>query len=112
MLFKGWSLNMEYFSEILHSLRTQNRYAILFNQITEFESGAAIRDKNAITRTATAYMKLLFPHWQKPEDVDIEEFKRYCLEPAKRRREIIMQQCGYIDQEFKNFKMPEVEVKL
>lgn len=112
MLFKGWSLNMEYFSEILHSLRTQNRYAILFNQITEFESGAAIRDKNAITRTATAYMKLLFPHWQNPEDVDIEEFKRYCLEPAKRRREIIMQQCGYIDQEFKNFKMPEVEVKL
>ena len=112
MLFKGWSLNMEYFSEILHSLRTQNRYAILFNQITEFESGAAIRDKNAITRTATAYMKLLFPHWQKPEDVDIEEFKRYCLEPAKRRREIIMQQCGYIDQEFKNFKMPKVEVKL
>ena len=33
MIYKGWTINIEYFSEIMHSLRTENRYGLLFDQI-------------------------------------------------------------------------------
>ena len=32
MIFKGWTINVEYFLEILHALRTQNVYGIVFDQ--------------------------------------------------------------------------------
>ena len=56
-------------------------------------------------------MKLLFPHWQKVEDVDKDAFDLYCLQPAIYRRGIIKEQCRLIDSEFKA-RMPEVRVKL
>lgn len=110
MVFKGWTINVEYFSEIMHALRTQNQYSILFNQLVEFESEADLRDKKAITRIATAYMKLLFPHWTSMEDVNMQEFDSYCLQPAIKRRGIIKEQCHNIDVEFKP-RMPEVKLK-
>ena len=109
MVFKGWTINVEYFSEILHTMRTQNIYGLIFDQLVDIESKATLRDTNAIKRISTAYMKLLFPHWRTIEDVDKEEFKMYCLEPAIRRRGIILEQCHNIDPEFKT-KMPEVEI--
>jgi ATP-dependent Lon protease len=54
-------------------------------------------------------MKLLFPHWTKKEDVNINEFDVYCLQPAIRRRGIIKEQCHNIDPEFK-MQMPNIEV--
>lgn len=109
MIFKGWTINVEYFSEILHSMRTQNSYSLLFDQLVKFENKADVRDSIAIKRITTGYMKLLFPHWQHVEDVDIEEFENYCLNPAIHRRGIIKEQCHRIDPEFKT-KMPEVFV--
>lgn len=41
-----------------------------------------MRDFTAIKRIATAYMKLLFPHWVEEKDVNLEEFDTYCLQPA------------------------------
>jgi len=110
MIFKGWTINVEYFSEILHAMRTQNKYGLLFDQLVRFETKADVRDSNAIKRIATAYLKLLFPHWQKVEDVNAEEFQMYCLAPAIHRRGIIKEQCHYIDPEFK-ITMPEVEMR-
>lgn len=110
MIFKGWTINVEYFSEILHSLRTQNQYSILFDELVTFEKDADMRDFNAVKRITTAYIKLLFPHWVKKEDVNIDEFDMYCLQPAIRRRGIIKEQCHNIDPEFKT-KMPEIRVK-
>lgn len=110
MIFKGWTINVEYFSEILHSLRTDNRYAQVFNELVEFERTADTRDSKAITRIATAYMKLLFPHWTKREDVNLTEFETYCLEPAIHRRGIVKEQCHNIDPEFKT-RMPEVRIR-
>ena len=60
-------------------------------------------------RIATAYMKLLFPHWHRIEDVNETEFKMYCLDPAIHRRGIVKEQCHNIDPEFKS-RMPHVEV--
>ncbi len=104
--YKGWTLNVEYFSETLHTLRTQNVYSLLFDELVEHDRNADTRDFNAVKRVAGAYMKLLFPHWTQASDVDLEEFDTYCLQPAIRRRGIIKEQCHNIDREFK-VAMPE-----
>lgn len=101
MIFKGWTINVEYFSEILHELRTQNIYGIVFDQIVTYDKNADTRDFNAVKRIAVGYMKLLFPHWTSVDNVDLEEFDLYCLQPAIRRRGIVKEQCHYIDPEFK-----------
>lgn len=109
MIFKGWTINVEYFSEILHSMRTQNTYGLIFDQLVKFEEKADVRDSNAIKRIATGYMKLLFPQWRRIEDVNEEEFRIYCLEPAVHRRGIVKTQCHNIDPEFKT-RMPVVDI--
>lgn len=109
MIFKGWTINVEYFSEILHSMRTQNTYGLIFDQLVRFEEKSDVRDSNAIKRIATAYMKLLFPNWRRVEDVNEEEFRIYCLEPAVHRRGIVKTQCHNIDPEFKT-RMPVVDI--
>ena len=60
-----------------------------------------MRDSKAVKRIATAYMKLLFPHWRTLELVNKQEFETFCLNPAIHRRGIVKQQCHYIDPEFK-----------
>lgn len=101
MIFKGWTINVEYFSEILHALRTQNVYGIVFDQIVGYDKNADTRDYNAVKRIAVGYMKLLFPHWTSSSKVDFDEFDIYCLQPAIHRRGIIKEQCHFIDPEFK-----------
>ena len=101
MIYKGWTINVEYFSEILHSLRTENSYGLLFDDLVVYDKKADMRDFKAVKKIATAAMKLLFPHWKSVEDVNLEEFDLYCLQPAIERRGIIKEQCHYIDSEFK-----------
>lgn len=110
MIFTGWTLNVEYFSEILHALRTQNIYGIVFDQIVGCDKNADTRDFNAVKRIAVGYMKLFFPHWTEASKIDKEEFDEYCLQPAIRRRSIVKEQCHYIDPEFKT-AMPEFWLK-
>ena len=78
IVYKGWTINVEYFSEILHALRTQNIYDIIFDEIVGYDRNADTRDFNAVKRIAVGYMKLLFPHWTHVADVNIEEFNTYC----------------------------------
>ena len=110
MIYKGWTINIEYFSEIMHSLRTENCYGLLFDQLVGYQKDADMRDFKAVKRIATAAMKLFFPHWKTVEDVNVEEFDLYCLQPALRRRGIIKIQCHNIDPEFKT-NMPDVWIK-
>lgn len=110
MIFNGWTINVEYFSEILHTMRTNNTYSLLFDKIVRMEEKADVRDTKAIKRIATAYMKLLFPQWKNVEDINMEEFNMYCLQPAIHRRGIVKEQCHIIDPEFKS-RMPEVYVE-
>lgn len=101
MIFKGWTINVEYFSEIMHSMRTQNIYNQIYDELVEIAPNTDMRDSKAVKRIATAYMKLLFPHWRTVEDVNKQEFEIFCLNPAIHRRGIVKQQCHYIDPEFK-----------
>ena len=75
--------------------------------VRKFEEKADVRDSKAIKRIATAYMKLLFPHWRNVSDVNKDEFEMYCLNPAVHRRGIVKEQCHNIDPEFKS-RMPEI----
>jgi ATP-dependent Lon protease len=91
-------------------MRTNNTYGLIFDQLVRFEEKADVRDSKAVKRIATAYMKLLFPHWTSLEEVNKEEFEMFCLNPAIYRRGIIKEQCHNIDPEFKT-KMPEVYIQ-
>lgn len=102
MIFKGWTLNVEYFSEIIHEQRTQNIYGQIYDHLVDIAPNTDMRDAKAVQRIATAYIKLLFPHWRTLEDVDRNEFEIYCLTPAINRRGIIKEQCHQIDPEFKS----------
>lgn len=110
MIYRGWTINVEYFSEILHTLRTQNIYGLIFDSIVGCDKNADTRDFNAVKRTTVAYMKLLFPQWIHVEDVNLDDFETYCLQPAVHRRGIIKEQCHYIDEEFKT-TMPSFWIK-
>ena len=115
-ILRGWTINAEYVSTILHQLRYASEYSQLFDDLVAAEEGADLRDTKAVRKVATAYSKLLFPHIRSIADVaeeDLDNFRQlydeYCLQPAIRRRSIIRHQCHLIDPEFSD-DMPIFEV--
>lgn len=110
MLLRGYTLNVEYFSEILHMLRRDSSYTWIVAELIEIPSGADTRDKKAILKVATAYLKLLFPWVRDVTDIDPALFTRYCLEPAIRKRALIKEQIAAMDPEF-NPRVPNIKLK-
>ena len=106
-IYEGWAINMEYLSEIMHSLRTCPEYGKLFDEIVSYAADADLRDVKAVKKLATAYAKLLFPHIKtlsNLSDADkqeyIEAYEKYCLAPAIEKRGIIRLQCHLLDKEY------------
>ncbi|MEM1574194.1 MAG: BREX system Lon protease-like protein BrxL [Candidatus Methanomethylicaceae archaeon] len=110
MKIKGYALNVEYFSEVLHSLRFSSEYSLIVDDLIETERNADTRDTNAIKKIATAYLKLLFPHIKDASEVNKEEFEVFCLKPAIEKRGIIRQQIHMIDPEYREY-LPEIKVR-
>lgn len=112
MALQDWTLNVEFFSEVLHQMRTESVYSHIVDDLVDVPQGADMRHTKAIKRIATAYLKLLFPHITSPEQVDLGDFNLLCLQPAIRRRDIVRQQCSNIDTEASFSKpIPEYRVK-
>lgn len=109
LIVRGYTLNVEYFSEILHTLRSDSIYSFIVNEMINIPSGADTRDKKAIVKLATAYLKLLFPHVNSINDIDKSDFNRYCLQPAIDKRKIVRQQINIIDPEFKP-ELPDITI--
>jgi len=107
---KGYGLNVEYFSEVLHNLRTIPDFSRIVNSLLDIPKNADTRDTRAIVKICTAYLKLLFPHVRSEEDIDKKDFETYCLKPAIKMRKIIKEQLSLMDSEF-NSTLPEIEVK-
>lgn len=107
----GWALNTEYFAEILHAFRDDITSGGVVNKLICVPEGADTRDTAAVKRIATAFTKILFPHWETAEDADKESFEKYCLTPAMEMRGIIRTQLAILDEEFRNKKLPEFSVK-
>lgn len=111
MALHDWTLNVEFFSEVLHQLRTESVYSHIVDDLVEIPNGADMRHTKAVKRTATAYLKLLFPHITSADQIDKSEFNALCLQPAIRRRDIVRQQCSNIDAE-KSFSKPMPDYKV
>ena len=112
MIISDWTINVEFFSEILHQLRTAPEYAVTVNNAISFPKDADTRHLKAVKKLATGYLKLLFPHVTSVNELNPEDFETYCLNPAIHRRDIIRQQCANVNPEPTFLKpMPEITVK-
>lgn len=108
---RGHTLNVEYFSEILHSLRELSDFASIAGELMDIPKNADTRDTTAIKRLTTAYLKLLFPQVKSPIDINKSDFENFCLKPALEKRGIIRKQINMIDSEFKE-DLPDIRVKI
>jgi len=107
----GWALNSEYFCSILHELRSDMTYRAFVDEHLVVPDGADTRDTEAVKRITTAYLKLLFPHVESANDISEREFRRYCLDRARRMRDTIRYQLGLLDEEYAGKDLPAFGVK-
>ena len=91
MGFKG-----DFFSEILHILRREAQYAEYVSQNMRLIGCDDLRDRKAITRSATGFLKLLFPDLKPTE----EEFRDHCVRPAVALRQRIRDELHKMDPEY------------
>lgn len=106
----GWALNSEYFSSIMHELREDPSYRAIVDARIDMPPKADTRDTEAVKRICTAYLKLLFPHVRKPQDITSYDFNRYCLQPAMDMRAIIRMQMGIADEKEAGKTVPSFSV--
>jgi len=92
-------LKTDFFGEALLSLRLDNRFHSYVNQHTHFSNLTTIRDQQAIYRSASGFLKILYPHLE----LTLTDYQRDCLEPAIVLRQIVRQQLYYLDDEFKHY---------
>ena len=107
---KGWALNSEFFSEVMHGLRNDTTPAAVVEATLSVPSSADKRDSVAVARITTGFLKLLYPHVRSTEDINYEEFETFCFKPAYNMRGIIREQLHRLDEEF-SLEMPEITVK-
>jgi len=111
MKVKGWALNVEYFTEVLHLLREELYFRATIDKTIEVPQTADTRDVEAIKRLATGFLKLLFPYVNSPKDISKEEFEKYCLLPAMEMRGFIRKQLHLMDREYSSH-LPELKIKI
>jgi len=107
----GWALNSEYFCAIMHELRDDTSYRAIVDELIEVPAAADTRDTEAVKRIATAYLKLLFPQVRSADDITAREFKRYCLDRARKMRDTIKYQLGMLDVEYRGKDIPALSVR-
>ena len=90
--FKG-----DFFSEVLHELRGDLKYADYVSHSLRLPDCEDMRDNKAIARIAEGLFKLLFPDLI----VSDAEFVEYCVNPAIRMRQMVRDELAKLDVEFK-----------
>lgn len=109
--FEGWGLSSNYLTGMFHELRNEFYYRAIVDELIQVEGSKDTRNIEAVKKTATAYLKLLFPHIRKASDIDKNDFEEYCLKPAIRGRYLVLCQLRKLDSEYDNVKMPIFSVK-
>ncbi len=108
MYKKGWALNTEYFTEIMHTMRSKSENVYFRGLVedlvkcTSRNGTISGREEEAIKRLCTAYMKLFFPHANEDliQTTDFKrDFNRYCLQPAVKMQEKVLEQMAIINPE-------------
>lgn len=107
----GWALNSEYFCSIMHELRDDMSYRAIVDELIQVPEASDTRDTEAVKRISTAYLKLLFPQVRSVDDITAREFKRYCLDRARKMRDTIRYQLGILDVEYRGKDIPVFSVR-
>lgn len=99
MKVRGYTLNVEFFSEILHSLRQRGEYTAFIEDAVSIDRSSDTRDKKAIFKITSAMLKILFPdialgRYPSKEDLDM------CLRTGTSLRKTIKGQLHLLDEEF------------
>jgi len=84
----GFGFVLDYLAEILRYLRNQD-YSNLYSQYFELVSDISTRDKDAINKTFSGLMKILFPH-KNATKREIEEILQFAIEGRKRIKDQLM----------------------
>ena len=90
--FKG-----DFFSEVVHELRGDLKFADYVSHSMRLPECEDMRDNKAIARLAEGFLKLLFPDLK----VSGEEFIEFCVNPAVSMRQQIRDQLAKLDQEYR-----------
>lgn len=90
-------LKMDFFGEALLAFRQDNRFMSYVQQHTQFDKNATVRDQNAILKSASGFLKILYPHLK----LTLMDYRRDCLEPALILRQAIRNSLYNLDDEFK-----------
>lgn len=109
--FEGWGLSASYLTEMFHEMREEFYYRAIVDDLLYVEGECDTRNFEAVKKICTAYLKLLFPHVKSTNDVNKEEFEKYCLKPAVRGRSGVLKQLRFLDEEYEEVKMPKIKIK-
>lgn len=111
MKVRGWALNSEFFSTVMHCLRDDPQYRATVDEMIEIPPRADTRDTEAVKRLCTAWLKLLFPDAGSPGRLEPHDFETYCLKPAVKMRSIIRRQMGFTDAKLAGREVPDYRVR-
>lgn len=89
-------LKMDFFGEALLALRKDTRFYSYAQKHTKLEN-AQVRDQNAILKSASGFLKILYPHLQ----LTLTDYERDCLKPAIELRQAIRNSLYYLDDEYR-----------
>jgi ATP-dependent Lon protease len=99
-LSNGIGFKADFIGEIFHALRSRVEFDKFVEDRNYLIGTSDLRDKKAIMKMASGFLKLLFPNLKFVNDAD---FMKYCLEPAIALRQRVRDQLHYLDPEFKNY---------
>lgn len=108
---EGWAVSTNYLTEMLHEMRDEFYYRAIVDEMIEIDGNCDTRNLEAIKRLTTAYLKLLFPNVTSTDDIDVAEFRKYCLNPAIKMRWGVLCQLRFLDEEYENVEMPVLKLK-
>jgi ATP-dependent Lon protease len=99
---QGVGFKADFFGDVLHHLRTRSGYEQKIKPYMENIVGTTDqRDIKAISRLATGYCKLLFPHG----NISPDEVVQYCIKPAIELRQLVRDQLSILDPEYPAIKI-------
>ena len=98
MFSEGYGFVVDYLAEILRTLRNHD-FSQLYADHFELLSDISTRDRDAVNKTFSGLMKILFPHREATE-AEIEEILRFSIEGRKRIKDQLLR----IDQTYETVR--------
>ncbi|MFI7033709.1 BREX system Lon protease-like protein BrxL [Microbispora rosea] len=103
MFSRGYGFVVDYIAEVLKSMRSQD-YSDRYQKHFSLSSDISTRDRDAIHKTFSGLMKILYPHGEAAPE-EIEEILRFAIEGRKRVKDQILRidstmadvKFGYLD---------------